>query len=115
MSSPREIELKLELSAADAKALRRSTTRTFGAGTAKVQSLSSVYFDTPKRLLLKNALALRVRSSADGHVQTVKCRDGAAAGLFSRSEWETTIDGREPDWQALKKTLPRGFLPRPSG
>lgn len=104
MSSPREIELKLELPVAAAKALRRGTLKRLGVGPAKAQALSSVYFDTPKHLLLKKGFALRVRSSEDGNVQTVKLRDGASAGLFSRSEWETAIDGREPEWHALKDT-----------
>lgn len=90
----KEIELKLEMSQADGESLRDDPGLPQGSRT-DVRQLS-VYFDTRKGLLAANGFTLRVRSSGDRFVQTLK-RTTAAEGLFSRDEWEWELDGDEPD------------------
>lgn len=104
MSDPREIELKLDIQPRDASALRRKGAKLFGGTSGTAERLSSVYFDTPARTLHKKGLALRVRSDGKGHVQTLKARGGATAGLFDRSEWETAVAGEEPEPKTLSHT-----------
>jgi len=95
--APKEIELKFAAPAGrtDAAAAIEAL-----AG-AQPRELVSVYFDTPKGSLRRAGMALRVRRSADSFVQTLK--DGGD-GAFSRGEWETRLDGPEPDIGVLKHT-----------
>ncbi len=84
MNSPREIELKLALRAADLPALQRRLAR-LGGGT-DVQ-VDNVYFDTADRLLRRHRMALRVRRIGRRWVQTLKT-EAAAGALAERGEWE---------------------------
>lgn len=88
-----EVELKLELSVA-AAALLGDSDLLGGAG--KARRLVSTYFDTPGLRLREQGLVLRVRRDGRRLVQTVKRRDGAAAGLFAREEWEFPVPGPAP-------------------
>lgn len=100
---PREIELKLELSPADAD--RLATHPLLRGGKAKPhRHLTSVYFDTADLALHAAGLSLRVRSQGDRHVQTVKTDAAGAAGLFDRGEWETPVATPMPDFDALRRT-----------
>ncbi len=83
-----EVELKLELSAADAERLEAAPLWQ-GRPTRKI--LLARYYDTPDQQLRRNGLSLRVRRRGKRHVQTVKAGGGAAAGLFARSEWEEDV------------------------
>jgi triphosphatase len=82
--APREVELKLALSAHDLPALRRRLSR-FGKGEAV--EVDNVYFDTADRLLRGNRMALRVRRIGGRWLQTLKT-EGRAGALASRGEWE---------------------------
>jgi inorganic triphosphatase YgiF len=82
--APREIELKLAVSARDLPRLRERLRR-LGAGT--VLEVDNVYFDTAERLLRANRMALRVRRIGRRWVQTLKTESRAGA-LSSRGEWE---------------------------
>jgi triphosphatase len=104
MSEPREVELKLELSAADLAALTPRRMAQLGATGGETQHLTSTYYDTPKGRLRKRGLTLRVRADGDGHVQTVKADGKNGGGLFDRSEWETAVDGDSPDLAAAAET-----------
>ena len=96
-----EIELKLELDPKDARTLadqgllRESKSRS--------ERLISVYYDTPGGKLRKNGYSLRVRSTPDGYVQTVKSLENGA-GLFFRQEWEAAVDSIEPHVEELART-----------
>lgn len=56
----------------------------------------SIYFDTPGWDLSKRGLSLRIRQSGNERIQTVKVGDGAAAGSFTREEWEQPVAGDAP-------------------
>jgi triphosphatase len=83
----REIEIKLDLSAADAAILDASL-EIWAAPQRRVQY--SVYFDTADRRLFAAGFALRIRADGGRLIQTVKTlADGA--GLFDRGEWELPV------------------------
>ncbi|MDX1581209.1 MAG: CHAD domain-containing protein, partial [Alphaproteobacteria bacterium] len=62
----------------------------------ETRHLHALYFDTPQRSLHKNGVALRVRKTPEGFIQTIKSeqKDGS---LFTRGEWEMPVDGFAPD------------------
>jgi inorganic triphosphatase YgiF len=102
MTTPREIELKLECGVADLPAL--ASHPLLQADTApETVVLSSTYFDTAKGDLRKAGLTLRVRRDGERRIQTVKAAAGGA-GLFDRAEWEADIAGERPDLERLGDT-----------
>lgn len=90
-----EIELKLELAAHAAAAFEQLALLPQDSAT---QTLHAVYFDTPKHQLRARGVSLRIRRSGKRRVQTVKVDEdgGAAAGLFSRVEWEMPVRSNRP-------------------
>ena len=96
-----EVELKLTVEPGDVDRLERHPLL---AGAAKPRRLASTYFDTPDHRLRKAGLSLRIRSDGARKLQTVKLANGAAAGLFARSEWESEIATSHPDRDSLKGT-----------
>ncbi|MBW8784749.1 MAG: CYTH domain-containing protein, partial [Novosphingobium sp.] len=90
----REIELKLVVAPEAADALAAS--QLLGRCTADVV-LSAVYFDTPDHKLRRNGLSLRIRGENGRQIQAVKATDTAAAGLFSRAEWEREVESNRPE------------------
>lgn len=102
MTTPREIELKLECEVADLAALANHPLLR-ADGTPEAVVLTSTYFDTAKGDLRKGGLTLRVRREGDRRIQTVKAAS-ASAGLFDRAEWETDIAGETPDLAVLAET-----------
>lgn len=103
-SPPRELEIKLELTAAQMRKLhaliKSGEVETTGAqGMARLRSR---YFDTPEWGLRQNGLSLRVRDSDEGRTQTVKVDGTAAAGVFDRIETETRIASAEPSVDAIE-------------
>ncbi|MEE8629797.1 MULTISPECIES: CYTH and CHAD domain-containing protein [Methylobacterium] len=101
MSEPRETELKLDVEASDLARLREHPLL---AGDWTETELTSVYYDTPDSRLREAGYTLRVRRDGDRHLQTVKARGSAAAGLFDRPEWETAVSGPHPDPAAFAGT-----------
>jgi triphosphatase len=108
MTSPTEIEIKLELPSA--KPLRiaevpavRQTSRT-----VRSEKLVSVYFDTDRLKLGRHGVTLRVRQIGRRHVQTIKTGDG----LFERGEWETPIATDHPNLKAARRTPIKRLLTR---
>lgn len=96
-----EIELKLEIDRRSIGALEKHIL--FRKAEQKSQRQVSVYYDTPGGKLRKRGLTLRVRSTPDGFVQTVKSTN-SGAGLFSRGEWESRVDSIEPHVEKLQET-----------
>ena len=88
-----EAELKLELSQSGAGSLLKKNP--FGSPPINLQ-LRSIYFDTPGWDLSMRGLSLRIRQSGNERIQTVKAGDGAAAGSFTREEWERPVAGDTP-------------------
>src|SRR5271170_2811117 len=102
--TPREIEMKFAIPAnraADVVAMLALTPGIEPLTTAEPRALSSTYFDTAKGALRRARMALRVRRSGDGYVQTLK--DGGD-GALSRGEWETAVRSPTPNRAVLKKT-----------
>jgi inorganic triphosphatase YgiF len=70
---PEEIELKLVLDPRDIPLLRKSPTLSrVGPGNATRKRVVTTYYDTSSLALLRNAVALRVRKTRHGHVQSIK-------------------------------------------
>ncbi|RUW53637.1 inorganic triphosphatase [Mesorhizobium sp. M1A.F.Ca.ET.072.01.1.1] len=88
-----ETELKLELSQSGARSLLKKNP--FGSSPTILQQIS-IYFDTPGWDLSKRGLSLRIRQSGNERIQTVKAGNGAAAGSFTREEWEQPVAGDTP-------------------
>lgn len=94
MSSPKEIEIKLQLPSVDAAGLAALPLLRRADGSKQSEQQLSVYFDTKRLKLKRHGLTLRVRHVGDRYVQTVKSEDGS---LFERGEWETEIENGRPD------------------
>ena len=87
MSSPREIELKLDVPVHDLPFLTASSLlKGTNKSAAKPVSLVSVYFDTDRLKLREKGLSLRVRSIGRHHAPTVKQENNGNAALFARGE-----------------------------
>jgi triphosphatase len=95
-----EIELKLEISPADAD--RFIASELFKAD-AKVANQISTYFDTAEHAVAKAGYSLRIRRTGKTRIQTIKADGPGAAGLFVRTEWERAVDG---DLPVLDHTTP---------
>src|SRR5437660_4660977 len=105
MSSPREIELKLDVPIQSfSRLVRSSLLKGPGASARKPASLVSTYFDTENLKLRHKQLSLRIRRHGGRLVQTVKQVNGASVALFSRQEWEHTIHATQPDLDAARET-----------
>ncbi len=95
-----EKELKLALGDADvAKAIAFLETESGAAG--ETFTLGNVYFDTPELDLAAARVALRVRRTPAGWLQTLKTAGQASNGLHARGEWELPVAGDALDLPAL--------------
>lgn len=102
-SSPREIELKLEIEPECDEALLSHPLLSDHIGDP--QNSVSVYYDTKEKQLRDAGITLRVRKTGDRFVQTVKANGKAAAGLFERGEWEAAIAGPDPDLDQMSSDV----------
>ena len=104
-----ENEVKFEASTRDlrklaaARILRRSDGQL-----PRHKYLVSTYFDTPKLLLRKNGVSLRIRQAGKKRVQTIKTANGGAS--VSRGEWQHKLQGDEPDLRAARGTALQPLL-----
>lgn len=89
---PREVELKLTLRDADVAAFREAV----GAAPLAREAQHTTYFDTPGAELRAAGLALRVRRTPAGAVQTLKSGAARTSGLFDRAERECPCPGERP-------------------
>jgi triphosphatase len=94
VSSPKEIEIKLQLPSANSARLRGVPLLRKADGSKQSEQQTSVYFDTKRLKLKRHGLTLRVRHVGDRYIQTIKSDD---ASLFERSECEREIEGDRPD------------------
>ncbi|HQR22058.1 MAG TPA: CHAD domain-containing protein [Burkholderiaceae bacterium] len=103
---PHEIELKLFLP--DGAEARLANARLLKGTQPRRLTLDATYFDTLDRLLLRHAMALRLRRSGRQWVQTLKAAHSAHGGLSTRPEWElpARLVGGKPrlDLAALSDT-----------
>ncbi|MDA8382721.1 MAG: CHAD domain-containing protein [Betaproteobacteria bacterium] len=93
-----EIELKLAIDPADATKLRHQAWLRARAGKPMRRKISTTYLDTPDDALKARGIALRVRRTSRGWVQTLKGAGEVLAGLHERAEWEVPIPNGEPDF-----------------
>jgi len=101
--SPREIELKLEVSPEILDQLKRGgALQRFTGGRAVTKPLLSIYFDTPGQALRKAKISLRVRKVGRSWVQTAKLGTGVAGGLSSAVEAEHRVSGRAIDFSVIE-------------
>ena len=94
MSSPKEIEIKLQLPSANFARLRRVPLLRGAIRSKRSENQLSVYFDTKRLKLKDNGLTLRVRRTGSRYIQTIKSDNGSP---FERGEWEAAIDDSRPD------------------
>ncbi|MEM7423991.1 MAG: CYTH domain-containing protein, partial [Pseudomonadota bacterium] len=95
----REIELKIELDAAQARRLGSSAAlKSLAVGRAETRTLWSIYFDTDDHRLRARGIALRLRRCNGRWVQTLKQATAAIEGGLSQPrEFEYPVDGRKLD------------------
>jgi inorganic triphosphatase YgiF len=98
MSIEREIKLALPPDQADAA--ERFFTALAGCAGRDVP-LTNIYFDTPSLALAHEKIALRLRKTPDGWLQTLKAAGTAQDGLHHRHEWETPVLNEALDFDAL--------------
>jgi len=104
-----ETEIKFEVSPADLQKLAASRSlRPSDGRIAQHRHLVSTYFDTPKHLLKRNGISLRVRQAGKKRIQTIKTAANGVA--VDRGEWERRIAGNEPDLRAARGTPLRRLL-----
>jgi len=91
-----EIELKLQITAAQAAALRKSAAvAALADGPPTSRLLTSFYYDTVDHALRHSGIALRLRRENRRWTQTVKKANGAIdAGLSMPLECETPVPGQ---------------------
>ncbi|ARJ67792.1 hypothetical protein WV31_20100 [Magnetospirillum sp. ME-1] len=101
----REIELKLALTPEDMARILARPCLTHGRLAEPVSKhLASIYYDTPDFTLAAQGIAVRVRRTGSGFVQTVKSAGTAISGLFDRDEWEVPLATPELDLEQLRLT-----------
>lgn len=94
VSSPTEIEIKLQLPSADSARLRQVPLLRGINDSMQKENQVSVYFDTGRLKLRNNGLTLRVRHVGDQYIQTIKSDNGS---LLERGEWEMKVRNDRPD------------------
>lgn len=101
----REIELKLALTPEDmSRILARPCLTNGRLAEPASKHLASIYYDTPDFALAAQGIALRVRRTGSGFVQTVKTAGTTVSGLFDRDEWEVPLSKPEIDVEQLRLT-----------
>lgn len=102
---PREIEIKLELTADQWRRLRdrmRSEADAGAGGPVETQTLRSVYFDTATRVLRGAGVTLRLRQRGDRWIQTLKADRSLAGGISTSFEIEAEVRTGEPEFGAIR-------------
>jgi triphosphatase len=95
-SESKEIELKLRVDAAGMAALKNHPSLAGTLHDPVRETLVSVYFDSPDRIIRDHGMTLRVRRIGDQRIQTIKS-EISGSGSFERLEWGKPIDGDKPD------------------
>jgi inorganic triphosphatase YgiF len=71
-------------------------------GREAVRQLDATYFDTVDHALRKAGYGLRIRDGENGRKQTLK--SASSGGVFARGEWESAVEGPDPDRALLART-----------
>jgi len=101
-----ESEIKLSIDAASVTQIKKNPALRASA-VSKPTDREHVdrYFDTEGHTLWKHGFALRVRSSGEHHVQTLKGGGSALAGLHRRTEIESDVASETPDLALFARQL----------
>ena len=110
MSTPKEIEIKFELSPATLPRLKKIPLLRAPKGATRRSAEVSVYFDTDKHKLRKKGVMLRVRRIGNRYIQTIKAT--GKSGLFERDEWENGIASAQPDLELARGTALEALVAR---
>lgn len=107
-----EIELKLTTTPKNLEKLLSAVCKmdTADRASRKTARIVSTYFDTEDRRLRRRGLTLRVRQKARKREQTVKSTGTCEAGMFSRQEWTTPIDGKKPNLKLVESPTLRNRI-----
>eukprot|EP01037_Dinobryon_pediforme_P006205 gene6205-6273_t len=101
MNKTTEFEVKLEFPVAEIAQLQASPLLSHLAAKKLKERQLSVYFDTPRHVLAKHGLSLRIRRNAHLSVQTIKA---VLDSPISRGEWEAPVHGCTLDLDAAHGT-----------
>ena len=100
-----EIELKFALAARFASGvLQHPAVERAAAEAPHKERLLSVYYDTPKLDLHAAGVALRIRRTPQGWVQTLKWAGSALGSLHQRAEVESPVSEQQLDLAMLDRT-----------
>ena len=98
----KEYELKLSLTPEVAEKLTRKKALSGVSKKRRQQRrLVSTYYDTPRHILRKSGMALRIRNDGRKHTQTLKVRTSGPAGLQNHDEWSAVVDGDRPNFERI--------------
>lgn len=109
---PEEIELKLALAGAGAARLKAHSL--LAGQPARRAVLSNTYYDTPEGRLEAERVALRIRRTPEGTLQTLKTAGRGSGGFSRRGEWEWAISDGGLDLDGLAQLPPMQALGRPT-
>jgi triphosphatase len=101
-----ESEIKLAVDATTATQIKKSPVlRSHAVSKPQEREHVDRYFDTNDFDLWKRGFALRVRSSGERHVQTLKGGGSVLAGLHRRTELEAEVGSAAPDRDVFVRQL----------
>jgi triphosphatase len=110
MTSPREIELKLQVPPTGLAGLKKIPFLRALADHPDTETEISVYFDTKTQKLRRHGIMLRVRRNGRQRVQTIKASTDWQ--FLSRQEWENEISSDAPDLDLARGTALEELLSR---
>lgn len=99
-----ELEIKLSLAGNDQEVAVQWLLGLAGASDEGCRTLTNRYYDTPSGDLNRQKVALRVRKSGEGFIQTLKTRGEFVEGAHRRHEWEWPIADNRLDLALLADT-----------
>lgn len=107
-----EIELKLTTSPKNLEKLLSIVKKLDSADrkSRKTNRIVSTYYDTEDLRLRRRGLTLRVRQKAGKREQTIKSTGTSEAGMFSRQEWTSPLEGKKPDLARIESPAVRNRM-----
>ncbi len=101
-----ETELKLKIAASDVARMREHPLlANLPEADRREHELTDTYYDTPALDLWRAGLTLRVRRDGDAWIQTIKTASAGSPMLHERGEWESRLDGPQPNPADLARQI----------